>query len=406
MPKKRKFEIVRCVHFTWRLVFRAGVWYGDGRSNSPSAGRHSTGTSDRSEALRLLPQLDLARAIDLGLVKALPQGKSTSRPLPLQEGRELYEQHIARPRVAGGVRPATRKRYRSPLDKFLRFAHARGVTVWNGVSAQLLLQYAAYLNENGFAHKTQHTELVTLKQTVKWLITEGHLPGVDPIQLKLRKAESKRAYCWTPEEVKTMIEYAHNNEPLRWLGDVMVALATTGLRIAELVSLRWADVNLTTKRLELTDETAHPIGPGLERRQLKSGRGRSFPINMALLGILERLPRVGKYVFYGPRGGRLKPDTVRRILIRDVINPLSKRFPSSGEEDGFRNGRLHSFRHYFCSMCANNRVPERMLMDWLGHCDSSMVVHYYHLHDSTSRRQMDRLDFLGGSDGRSADADE
>ncbi len=33
-------------------------------------------------------------------------------------------------------------------------------------------------------------------------------------------------------------------------------------------------------------------------------------------------------------------------------------------------------------------------MDWLGHKDSNMVQHYYHLHDAESRQQMDRLNPL------------
>jgi hypothetical protein len=32
-----------------------------------------------------------------------------------------------------------------------------------------------------------------------------------------------------------------------------------------------------------------------------------------------------------------------------------------------------------------------------------MIRHYYHLHDEESKRQMNKLDFLGGAGGRSAD---
>ena len=34
-------------------------------------------------------------------------------------------------------------------------------------------------------------------------------------------------------------------------------------------------------------------------------------------------------------------------------------------------------------------------MEWLGHADSKMVRHYYHLHDSESRQQMAKLNLLG-----------
>jgi hypothetical protein len=94
---------------------------------------------------------------------------------------------------------------------------------------------------------------------------------------------------------------------------------------------------------------------------------------------------------------------VRNILVREVITPLKKRFPTPEGEIGFACGRLHSFRHAFTSMCASAGVPERVLMKWLGHQSAEMVSHYYHLHDAEAQRQMRKLDFSGDDDGSGAD---
>lgn len=402
MPKPRKYEIVRCTHFSWRVVDRDGTWHADGRSNTPNAGRHSLGTKDRSEALRLLSDLDRVRAEDLGLVPRSPTSDKAIRPLPLAEGRKLYETHIARPRVTGGVRKSTQKRYRTVFDKFIEFATNCNVTTWNRVTADVLTEYAAHLEGKGYAHKSLSNELTTLKQSVKWLIEEGHLTGMEPIKLKVRKAESQRAYCYRSAEVRAMIEHCRTMPKLKWLGDVIIVLACTGLRIAELASLRWTDIDLISNRITLKDETGGTATSNGNKRELKSGRSRSFPIHPDLRAVLQKLPRLGVHVFYGPRGGQLKPDTVRRILVHTVIMPLAKEFPIAERERGFEHGRLHSFRHYFCSTCSNSGVPERIVMDWLGHADSEMIRHYYHLHDEEAKRRMDSLDFLGGASGRSA----
>ncbi|MBP86203.1 MAG: hypothetical protein CMJ64_05730, partial [Planctomycetaceae bacterium] len=50
----------------------------------------------------------------------------------------------------------------------------------------------------------------------------------------------------------------------------------------------------------------------------------------------------------------------------------------------------------------NTGVPERMVMAWLGHANSEVIRHYYHLHDEDAQRRMNSLDFLGGTSGRSA----
>lgn len=258
MPKPRENELIRCSHFNWRLTKREDTWYADGRSNPINVGRHSLGTSDKDEALRQLSHLDRLRAVELGLIPHVPETSGYAKLLSLDEGRQLYKEYISRPRVTGGVRNSTVKRYRAVFDKFLPFAASRGVTVWNGVTAELLTAYAAHLEGKGYAHKTLVNELVTLKQAVKWMINAGHLRGVKPIDLKLRKAESERAYCWRPEEVRAMVERCRATAGLLWLAGVIIALACTGLRIAELVSLRWSDLDTATGRSRLTDETGCP----------------------------------------------------------------------------------------------------------------------------------------------------
>jgi integrase len=177
----------------------------------------------------------------------------------------------------------------------------------------------------------------------------------------------------------------------------LTALACTGLRISELASLRWADINLTNLKIILTDETAHGNEHGIGQRQLKSGRSRSFPIHHDLATVFTRMARKNAFVFHGPRGGRLKPDTVRNVLVSKVLNEMASQFPSPEGAKGFVDGRLHSFRHFFCSFCANNDVSEFMIMEWLGHQERTMVKHYYHLGDRESQRKMSGLDFLGSA---------
>lgn len=187
---------------------------------------------------------------------------------------------------------------------------------------------------------------------------------------------------------------------------MIVALACTGRRIGELASLRWSDLDFSKSILSLTDETASPAKRRSERRTTKTGHSRSFPIHADLLMVLENKLRRGPQVFYGPKDGRLKPDTVRNVLIREVLRPLQSRFPKQDDTTGFADGRLHSFRHYFCSTCANNGIPQQMVMHWLGHRSSEMVRHYYHLHDGEAKRRMRQLNFLGSSSGRSTDANQ
>jgi integrase len=135
-----------------------------------------------------------------------------------------------------------------------------------------------------------------------------------------------------------------------------------GVRIEEPVSLKWSDIKFDQRSLVIVDESGY-AKQNAESRTTKSSRGRYLPIRHELLEVLRSMPKEGKFVFRGPRGGRLKADTVRNFLVRHVIKKLAKRLPKPFPgEKSCEDGRLHSFRHDFCSVCANTGVPETKLV--------------------------------------------
>ena len=399
MPKSKQKgdepEKYQCQFFNWPIYQRdSGVWYADGRSNGANLKRTSLGSKDRSEAISNLQQLDRIQAENLGLI---PRSRSVpgSKRLTLAAGRRLFDQHNERPVIVGGTKPSTRKRYRPILDKFIEFAPTTRVSEWNQITERTLSEYAKHLNELGYARKTIYGELNLLKTAFKWLCSEGHIDR-EPLKMKLRKAECERAYCYMSEEVNAMLKHCAEAKKLGWLYGVITALACTGLRISELASLKWSDIRFSDRTLTIADESGFSNQQTGDRRSTKSSRSRHIPLRNELHALLKSLPQTDAYVFHGPRGGRLKPDTVRNILVREVINKLSHRFSKkfTGQRS-FEDGRLHSLRHYFCSVCANTGIPERIVMEWLGHADSEMVRHYYHLNDEESRRKMDQLPPIG-----------
>jgi integrase len=405
MPAKRKKERIVGAYFNWLLGRRSSeVYFADGRSNRPRLGRHSLGTKNYGEALEALKRLDLLLAVEAGLADRAALRFPLPRLLSLAEGRRLYLEHVNRAQVAGGARPASAKRYRAVLDKFEQFAQRRGVTAWNQVTAVILEGYAAHLEKAGYAYATEYLELTCLKQVLKWLTIAEHLPASCQVCLELPKPQGTKTYCWRIEEVQAIIQFCRQHTGLDWLGDVMTALACTGLRISELASLRWSDIDQALNLVKLTDETTWSRRRRHRNvRGTKSGRSRSFPIHQDLLRVLEKRSRSEDgLIFHGPLGGKLKPDTVRRVLVRDVLTPLAKQFPTPEGDIGFKDGRPHSCRHFFCSVCANSGVPEQVVMAWLGHRDSSMVRHYYHLHDDEAQKQMKRVQLLGETGGAGA----
>jgi integrase len=284
-------------------------------------------------------------------------------------------------------------RHSADFDKFIAFLKARGITCWNSVKASHLDDYTAWLDGEAYAYATEFFELTTIKQAIKDLIKLGKLPPDCQVELPLAKPTGTDTYCYREEQVVAMLRHCAANPDLHWMHDIIATLAFTGMRISELAGLRRTDVDLDSRTIALTDERYRRRAAKGQARTIKNKRSRSFPIHPNLHPVLAGLVRKcsSSVLFNGPKGGPLRPDHVRICLKRDVQAPLESQYPSAEEEIGFKNGRLHSFRHFFCSMCANSGVSEPAVMDWLGHRSSAMIRHYYHLHNEEAQRQMSKV---------------
>jgi integrase len=155
---------------------------------------------------------------------------------------------------------------------------------------------ASHLEQKGYNHKTLVNKLTTLKQVISWPIEAGHLVGKEPIKFPL--AKSRITASLLLETGGSRGDYRLLLEPYEGLVDrrIAIALACTGLRISELAAIRWSDVDLQQRKVNLTDETAHADRHGLGRRQLKSGRSRSFLIHPDPIAVLVRLARKDAFI--------------------------------------------------------------------------------------------------------------
>ena len=123
-----------------------------------------------------------------------------------------------------------------------------------------------------------------------------------------------------------MLDHCRVCEELIWLRNMITALASTGMRISELAALKWSDIDFDLRSLTIADESGH-ANRGKGSRTTKNSCSRHVSIHPELVEVLNSIAKQDEYVFHGPRGGRLKPDTVRICLVRDVIEKLQERFP-------------------------------------------------------------------------------
>ena len=127
--------------------------------------------------------------------------------------------------------------------------------------------------------------------------------------------------------------------------------AMSGLRISEVLSLRW----------ELVDfETARAILP-----KTKTGR-RVVPLSGPVLAIVTAQPRINgnPFVFHGARGAAVGYSLVRRV------------FAEACREAGLEDARLHDLRRTVATNLAGAGLGAFSIRDVLGHSTLTMSNRY------------------------------
>ncbi|MAT14405.1 MAG: hypothetical protein CMJ46_03955 [Planctomyces sp.] len=409
MKKKLQREMISCEYFQWTIYTRNGVWQADGRSNAVDAGRNSLGTRDYEEARKELIQLDRQMAVDLGLAEKNILEAIDEPTISISDGISEYLADCQNPSIVGGVRPSTVKRYVAILDKFETFSRQTKLKYWSQVTNQVVKRYVAWLpkqRKSGYAERTLTIEANTVKQVNRWLIENEMLPHRYRINLKVKKINDSPTYCWKPEEVHAMLELTKGTPELNWLWRVLLTLTYTGARSGEICQLEWRDIDLNVFELTIRHESGSEVNGKSKSRTTKTGKTRIVPIKRVLADMFSQMPATNGRVFSHPEDDVLEPDKIRKSLIKDVLTPLSQKFPPSGTGKSFINGRVHSFRHFFCSQCANGGVPEPVVKKWMGHSkDSQMFERYYHLNDRDSRTHMFRLNLLDLDDRLNGESD-
>ena len=161
--------------------------------------------------------------------------------------------------------------------------------------------------------------------------------------------------------------------------DVIRLLLLTGCRKAEIVTLRWTEIDGDMVRLA----------------DSKTGR-RTVWLNEPAQAILARQPRNGsRYVFPAPDGGA-GPRPLELSLWRKVRRAA-----------GIADVRLHDLRHTFASQAVLRGVALPVVARLLGHADERMTLRYAHVSDRDVEAAAERIgaDLAAALDGAPPGAD-
>ncbi len=152
---------------------------------------------------------------------------------------------------------------------------------------------------------------------------------------------------------------------------VILMLAYTGIRWAELAGLRVGDVDLTRRRMTISVNAVEVDGE-IHVGTPKSNRNRVVPIPGFLVAELTSTfagRKVSSLAFPGPNG-----DYMRRVR---ASSGSKSWFKTAIKEAGVPSMTLHDLRHTAASLAVQSGANVKTIQRMLGHSSAAMTLDVY-----------------------------
>ena len=154
--------------------------------------------------------------------------------------------------------------------------------------------------------------------------------------------------------------------PSYFIPIIDVAL-NTGLRRTNIIQLKWSNINLDFRIIELLEN--------------KGNKHIKLPINDKLMEVFNSLDKTSEYVFINPDTNKPYSQTVFTRLWNDIRT-------KAGLGDDFR---FHDLRHTVGTRLAEKRVPVNIIKEVMAHTDISTTQRYIHFAENQLTSAMDVL---------------
>ncbi|MFI5091984.1 MAG: tyrosine-type recombinase/integrase [Candidatus Acidiferrales bacterium] len=209
---------------------------------------------------------------------------------------------------------------------------------------------------------TVNRELALLKRMFNLAITWDLFLAANPVRkVKFFREFNIGLRVLNPEEEKNLLQSASP-----YLQDLIRFALNTGLRIGEIFSLRWSNVDLNRGILAVFAAKTEKI--------------REVPINSETRQVLEAwwLGKKSEVVFYNSGTGKPFVD-------------LKAGFALACGKAGISGVTWHTLRHTFASRLVNSGVDIVTVKELLGHSSLSVTMRYAHTNIDSKRAAVEKL---------------
>ncbi len=293
---------------------------------------------------------------------------------------QLSQQYLLHCQFQKNLSAKTLKAYAIDLRQFCEHAILSGQTDISSVGKPILRGYITNLVEN-YSIKTAKRKLACLKAFFHYLELEERIID-DPfrkMETKLKEHKKLPSVLWLPE-ITSVLTQAYNGlgeQGLRsYMGlakyrDIAVIelLFATGIRVAELCSLKRCDFSSDMASIKIT-------GKGNKDRTVYIGSKEVISALAKYLQAVEALKIESEHFFVNRLRNRLSEQSVRFMVKKySELAGIAKKVTP------------HMFRHSFATLLLEEGVDIKHIQEFLGHSSITTTQIYVHI-SSESRRHV------------------
>ncbi|MCL2189377.1 MAG: site-specific integrase [Defluviitaleaceae bacterium] len=276
-----------------------------------------------------------------------------------------------------------------------------------GLTANDLQAMINALVTKGYAYETIKKAYNNINACLKLGLIKGDITKNPCLGVRLPKNLEKKKQgvkFFTQAEVEIicnecLAQYA-NGTPIYRLGQSIIVLIYTGMRISELLGLKWKNIDYEKKTAKIDEsliyvknrdisegDTTQPKYVLLQQESVKTESSeRLVPLNQKAITALQAIQ-----AFNGKHSHVMACTTGSVTSHRNFDRMLRNILTRCGLEP---NG-AHTLRHTFASMLFKNGVDVKTVSELLGHSDVSVTYNtYIHLIKEQKQQAVDILDTL------------
>lgn len=269
------------------------------------------------------------------------------------------------------------------------------------ITSRDIQQYINELTDKGYSYSTIKKAYNAIHASLKYALDQDYIRKNPCVGIKLPKqiqrAKSNIEY-FTDREVDLIVTSAlfkYKTGRYKYKhGYAIVILLNTGLRVGELLALKWDNIDMVNRQIYV-NETRSQVKErdGDEYKYVTKDRStktqsscRYVPINDKAADAFDYFKGLGYHSKYVMANSDNNVITYRN-LFRVLSNIL--------EANNIDHGSLHTLRHTFATRLFRSGVDIKVISELLGHSDISITYDIYtHVIQEQKKKAVDILNSL------------